>query len=107
MMPPTNPLPYLLTRHLIDHLDPDIFTTPNTQHFTDVTIDAKTALAQLYRNISTDETHLNPTTAPSYLPNWVLAQHTSDLLFFDVTSSILSLTSNDPFQTVLTLPMLG
>ena len=45
-----------------------------------MSIEAKIALAQLYRHIPTDETHLNPTTTPSYLPNWVLPQHSSDLL---------------------------
>jgi hypothetical protein len=45
-----------------------------------VTIDAKTALAQLYRTVPTDASQLNTTTTPSYLPNWVLPQRTSDLL---------------------------
>jgi hypothetical protein len=79
-VPYTPPLLPSDTANLLDLLDPDLFTTPTSPHFTDVTIDAKSALAQLYRTVPTDASQLNTTTAPSYLPNWVLPQRTSDLL---------------------------
>ena len=68
------------TEHLLDLLDPALFTPAQSHGYVDVTMDIKPTLTQLYQHITPDTTSDDPTTAPSYLPHWVLPQAASDHL---------------------------
>jgi hypothetical protein len=68
------------TSHLLDLLDPDLFKTVDTRNYTDVSIEAKIALSQLYQHTQTDTGNHDPINAPSYLPDWVLPHTTSNFL---------------------------
>ena len=70
MMPPNHLLPYYQTLHIYSiYSTPDIFKTPETQNYTDVSIETKLALSQLYQHIPTNATNHDTTIAPSYLLN--------------------------------------
>jgi hypothetical protein len=58
--------------HLLDLIDPDYFLPTASRTYTDVTIDPKRLLAHLYDPHDPTALDSKTTSAPSYIPPWVL-----------------------------------
>ncbi len=77
--PPQSPHDGEIT-HLLDLIDPDYFLPTASRTYTDVTIDPKRLLAHLYDPHDPTSLDSETTSAPSYIPPWVLPTKQLDSL---------------------------
>jgi hypothetical protein len=66
--------------HLLDFLDPACFLPATSESYTDPTVDPKRLLAHLYDPLAPTAPDTETTSAPSYIPSWVLPTKQLDSL---------------------------
>ena len=84
LSPDVSPPPHLPREgelaHLLDLVDPDCFLPTPSPTYTDVTMDPKRILSQLYEPLKPTASDTEATTAPSHIPPWVLPIATTNEL---------------------------
>ena len=77
---PPQPAPEGEVAHLVDLIDPDCFLPNTSPNYADVTIDPKRLLPHLYKPHESTNSDIEATTAPSYIPPWILSTEQTNKL---------------------------